>query len=191
MSQEGYTASEALAALAILGLAIGGLTTSISLIGTGQLKAQSYLRQSALQRSANTRLERLLQPEAPFRSDEGSRLSGDGTGFEFQCGKARCAVQLREDALVTRDASGAERALPLPKAEDPTIVYLGSYSQSDVWPPALAPPPAPSWQALRAVMIKSGGGDSDRTLVVARLWQEQRPDCEYDVVIQDCRGAGS
>jgi hypothetical protein len=37
MSDAGYTATEALAALAILGLAIGGLTAGLKVIGNGQL----------------------------------------------------------------------------------------------------------------------------------------------------------
>jgi hypothetical protein len=191
VSQDGYTASEALAALAILGLTVGGLSTSISLIGTEQLKAQGFSRQSALQRSANARLERLLQPEAPFRSDESQHLVGDDQGFEFTCGNARCSARLRGDTLVTRDRSGIEREQRLPKAQNPRITYLGSYSQVDAWPPAAQPAPAPSWQALRAVMIKDGDGVSARPLALARLWQQQRADCEYDIVVQDCRGAGS
>lgn len=191
MSQDGYTASEALAALAILGLTVGGLSTSIALIGTGQLKAQGSLQQSALQRSANARLEQLLQPEAPFRSDESQHLVGDDRGFEFSCGEARCAVSLRDAALVTRDSSGAERTMPLPKAQNPRIVYLGSYGQTNVWPPAVQPPPAPPWQALRAVMIQDEGRASVRPLAIVRLWNQQRSDCEYDIVAQDCRGAGS
>lgn len=191
MSQDGYTASEALAALAILGLTLGGLSTSIALIGTGQLKAQNLLRHSALQRSANARLESLLQPEAPFRSDENQHLVGDDQGFEFSCGAVRCLVRLSQNRLVTRDRSGAERSQALPQAQNPKIVYIGSYSQADIWPPAVLPAPAPPWQALRAVMIKDGSDAVARPLAIAALWRQQRADCEYDIVVQDCRGAGS
>lgn len=190
--QDGYTAAEALAALAILGLAIGGLTTSMSLITAGQTKARARLEQSMLERAADQRLENLLARDAPFRSDQTNHLVGDGQRLEADCGGSqRCMGQIADGVLRIRRGDGSETSLRLPDGEAPHFVYVGSYSISSIWPPAALPPPAPSWQTLGAVMIQSKSGDEEKPLVVAKIWRQQRADCEYDVVIQDCRGAAS
>jgi hypothetical protein len=187
---DGYTAAEALAALSILGLAMAGLTTSMGLIGKGQLKARAQLEQSMLQRAADQKLERLLAREAPFRSDQASHLVGGDHSFEVGCGGAqRCVVRIDDGALAVRDHNGIEASLRLPDGQEPRFVYIGSYNSSDVWPPAPLPPPAPAWQSLDAVMIQSQVDGSEKPLAVAKVWLQQRVDCEYDVVIQDCRGA--
>lgn len=190
--QDGYTAAEALAALAILGLAMGGLATSMSLITAGQTKARARLEQSMLERAANQRLENLLARDAPFRSDQTNHLVGDEQGFEADCGAAlRCTARIDEGRLRIRKGDGTITALNLPDGDAPHFVYVGSYSSSAVWPPAPLPPPAPSWQTLGSVLIQSRSGNEEKPLVVAKVWRQQRADCEYDVVIQDCRGAAS
>lgn len=188
--QDGYTAAEALAALAILGLAMGGLTTSMGLIAKGQLKARERVEQSMLQRAADQRLERLLAREAPFRSDQVAHLVGDERGLEVDCGGAqRCAVRIEDERLIVRDRDGQETSLKLPEGDAPKFRYLGSYRSSDVWPPATMPPPAPAWQSLHGVAILGETAAKEKTLALAKVWRQQRADCEYDVVIQDCRGA--
>lgn len=190
--QDGYTAPEALAALAILGLAMSGLTTSIGLISAGQAKARARLEQSVLERTADQRLEHLMSLDAPFRSDQASHLIGDGQVLQVDCGNGqRCAARIEDGNLTLRGGDGAEKSYRLPDGENPHFVYVGSYSASDIWPPAPLPPPAPSWQTLGAVMIQSKEGTKDKPLVIAKVWRQQRADCEYDVVIQDCRGAAS
>ena len=187
---DGYTAAEALAALAILGLAMAGLTTSMGLIGAGQQKAREQLQQAVAQRAVNERLERLLAIGAPFRSDEADQLIGDSQDLEIDCGGARCAARIQDGQLIFRSGAGSEKALQLPQGEAPRFVYVGSYSTGEIWPPSALPPPAPSWQVLKAIVIQSDVNKAKIPLAVARVWRQQRTDCEYDVVIQDCRGAG-
>jgi type II secretory pathway pseudopilin PulG len=190
--QEGYTAAEALAALAILGLAMAGLTTSMQLITAGQAKARARLEQSMFERAVDQRLEALLARDAPFRSDQTSHLFGDRQSLDVDCGNGqRCSARIEDGDLKIRSADGDEKSYRLPEGDDPHFVYIGSYSTSDIWPSAALPPPAPSWQTLGAVMIQSMSQDQQKPLVVAKVWRQQRADCEYDVVIQDCRGAAS
>ena len=190
--QDGYTAAEALAALAILGLAMGGLTTSMRIISMGQAKAQARLEQTVLERTADQRLERLLALDAPFRSDQTTHLVGNGQALEVDCGASqRCAARIENGSLTIQGGDGVQKAYRLPEGEAPRFVYIGSYSASDIWPPAALPPPAPSWQTLGAVIVQAKSGEEDRPLVTAKVWRQQRTDCEYDVVIQDCRGAAS
>lgn len=190
--QDGYTAAEALAALAILGLAMGGLTTSMGLITASQTKARARVEQSVFERAADQRLERLIARDAPFRSDQTTHLVGARSALEVDCGDGRrCAARIENDALIIRDGRGEETRLRLPDGEAPSFRYIGSYSASDLWPPAPLPPPAPAWQTLNAIAIVSKNEVGERPLVVAKIWRQQRADCEYDVVIQDCRGGGS
>jgi hypothetical protein len=188
--QDGYTAAEALAALSILGLAMAGLTTSMTLIAKGQLKARQQLEQSMLERAVDQRLERLLGRDAPFRSDQLDHLVGDAQRLEVDCGgPQRCVVRVEDESLIVRDRDGRETSLRLPAGETPKFRYLGSYNASSVWPPVAMPPPAPAWQSLDGVAIVSQVDTKETTLAVAKVWRQQRADCEYDVVIQDCRAA--
>jgi hypothetical protein len=188
--QDGYTAAEALAALAILGLAMGGLTASMGLIGLGQRTARAQLEQSARERTIDQRLELMLAHGAPFRSDQIGNLVGDGQSLGLDCGGGRrCAARIEGDLLVIQSQSGSESKLGLPRGDQPRFVYVGSYSASDIWPPR--PLPAPAWQSLKAVVVQSQIGGREKPLALAKVWRQQRVDCEYDVVIQDCRGGGS
>lgn len=190
--QDGYTAAEALAALAILGLAMGGLATSMGLITASQAKARARVEQSVFERAADQRLERLIARDAPFRSDQATHLVGAKSALEVDCGDGRrCRARIEKGVLTIRDGRGDETSLRLPGGEAPFFRYIGSYSAGDLWPPAPMPPPAPAWQTLSAIAIVSEDEAGERPLALAKIWRQQRADCEYDVVIQDCRGAGS
>lgn len=191
MKQDGYTAVESLVALAIIGLAMGGLTSSIYLVIKAQERTQSRLIDTARQRAASDRIEQLLLPEAPFRSDEPARLSGDDKGFEMSCGEQKCSVRLEAGKLYLRAAGGAERELRLPAGErGSALSYIGSNGVSARWPPLPLPPPAKSLEILRAVVV-NGASVGAKPVLVAKIWTQQRYDCEYDIVIQDCRKAGT
>lgn len=190
--EDGYTTAEALAALAILGLAMAGLTTSLGLVGAGQAKSRMRVEQAVLQRTADQALDRLVAFSPPFRSDQASHLVGDADGFEVDCLEARrCGARIDNGELVVLGRDGLETRTRLPTGQAPRFVYVGSYSANKTWPPAPMPPPAPAWQTLSAVLIQSTSQTGDKPLAMARVWRQQRADCEYDVVIQDCRNAAS
>jgi type II secretory pathway pseudopilin PulG len=189
---EGYTTAEALAALAILGLAMAGLTTSMGLIRASQAKARDRVEQTILQRTAGQRLERLLSYDPPFSSDQNDHFIGDARGFELDCRAGRrCSARFDKDVLITVTGDGREARSRLPQGAAPRFVYLADGGTSDIWPPSPKPPPAPALQALSGVMIRGDGPNGEKPLALAKVWRQQRADCEYDLVLQDCRGAGS
>jgi hypothetical protein len=186
VSRDGYTATEALAALAIIGLALGGLTSSLHVIGRSQTATAAVLTNAVSMRSAETGLTQLLALRGPFRSDEADNFQGDPDGFSFTCGVSRCAA-----AIVGTDLRLNPENQPalLARLGQPRLrfAYLSDLGASPVWPPAQPPPPAPQWEVLKAVLVTNGDDAQAAPVVVARLWADQSPGCEYDPIIQDCR----
>ncbi|KQV58697.1 MULTISPECIES: hypothetical protein [unclassified Caulobacter] len=188
MSQDGYTAAEALAALAILGLAIGGLTSGLMLIGRHQGQAQAALNDVERRRAMESQLTLALSTGGIFRSDDANGLRGDSRTMDFPCAGGRCAARLEGASLVLEDAGG-ERTTRLPTTADLRFEYLTASNASAIWPPTPRPPPAPAWEPLRAVVVRKSSSSSDEPVALARLWLQQKPACEYDLISQDCRGA--
>jgi hypothetical protein len=190
MSDAGYTLVEALAALVMIGLAMGGLTVGIGVVSGAQSRATDAVAAAQAGHAAQAALERALQPLSPFRAHDGGRLTGDRTGFAYACGEDRpCRVDLQPAAkgpvLAMTDAAGVRRiALRRPGAVH--FLYQGSlYADTptalDAWPPTDA-----QRQALKAILVVDDAAE-DRPLVTAKLWAEQPGRCDFDVVMQDCR----
>jgi hypothetical protein len=184
--QGGYTAPEALAALVVIGLALGGLTTGLSIVSKGQANAQGLLQTSAQLRAAGLALTGLISPQAPFRSDDDNGFAGDPKAFEFSCGARRCGASLEQSVLVTRDATGRVLRRPLPAIKAIRFSYVGSRGDNLLWPPMGATSPG-AWQPLRAVVLQGLVRSTWVPMVLAPIAEEQRYDCEYDIVSQDCR----
>lgn len=187
MSQDGYTATEALAALAIVGMAVGSLAAGMKVVGLAEGRASSAIAPTVAYRTASSALDALFRGHGPFRSNRPQDFHGDRSGFQFACGEARCTARLDGSALVLTDADGASNRITLPSSGGVHLTYASLLGASDVWPPAQPPPPAPQWEVLSGVEISD---DSDAAaLAFAPLWQQQSASCQFDVVTQDCRGA--
>lgn len=186
MNDAGYTATEALAALAIIGLAIGGLTSGMQVIGRAQSATSATLKHADAVRTANRKLSQLLAQNGPFRSDRPGDFQGDTTGFSFPCAAGSCGARVEGGTLVvTRGA--AREAIVLPTGPVPTFRYGGTLSLGEVWPPPRLPPPAPQWQVLQSVALADSVSDTSEVVAVSHLWVQQAANCEFDTVIQDCR----
>lgn len=183
MSEDGYTAADALAALAIVGLAITGLLGGLRVIGVAQAGVGATLDQAVSIRTAGLELQSLLAGEGPFRSDARDGLVGEADAFSFPCGAGRCGARLESGRLVVED-EGVGRTVALPRTRDLRFEYVGALSADRTWPPAPLPAPAPAWQPLRTVLLK----DANTTVATAQVWAAQTADCEFDVVTRDCRG---
>lgn len=182
MSDDGYTLAEALAALAILGLAIGGLGVVVSLIARQQLAAVRLHDRLADARAADRALDRLTAGADP------GDLTGDADDLSFACGQIRCAATLRpagrRTLLILRDRTGGERRLRL-RDQGLGFRYVGPRSAVEAWPEAAGRDEAAA-EPPRAIVLRAQEG---RALAVTRLWRREPRDCQFDAVVGACRTA--
>jgi prepilin-type N-terminal cleavage/methylation domain-containing protein len=187
MTDAGYTLTETLAALAVLGMAVGGLSLGAQVIGPLQLSTSKVVRQLQSARSTQQKLEQLLAQGAPFSSQLPDQLSGDAAGFHFACGgPAPCTAQIvagdKGDQLKIGSGPASTNAVSLPLAGPAHFVYRGSKGPGDVWPPS-----DPARQALKSITLLRTTKQGDVTVIEAKVWAEQRAQCDFDSVMQDCR----
>jgi prepilin-type N-terminal cleavage/methylation domain-containing protein len=187
MSDDGYTLAEMLAALTILGLAMGGLGLVVSLIARQQLTANRIQARLVDERAADQALTRLLvQAEA-------DDIRGDGRNLSFTCGEATCGASLRADGrrtlLVLQDRSGPGRRLRL-RRPNLGFSYVDGLGAVGAWPrPTGATTNSPGTSAkdrsLRAVLLTAP--DASAPLAVGRVWSREPRDCQFDGIIGACR----
>jgi hypothetical protein len=188
MNRDGYTLAEALAALLMVGLAVGGLTQAVMVIGRVQAKAAVAIHDDAGLREAGHGLSRLLADTGPFASDtDGFR--GDAQALDFACGPAaRCSAHLSDTGGAPRlilDFGGKTRTVALPAGAPLAFAYESADGRGDAWPPRAAP----KRLTLRAVTLSRLSPQGADLITRARIWSEQPADCLYDMIVQDCRKA--
>ena len=185
MSEAGYTLAEMLAALAILGLTVAGLTEGTRVIGRLQAKATGAAQAAAADRRAETALDGLMAGQGPFVSDGRGDLRGDTSSFEFGCGAGRCGAAIVKDRgrtwLVVH--RGGQRQRTALAAEGATFSYADSEGSASLWPSG-----SPRPQVLTAVLLRASERGGDRTLAAAHLWIEEPRNCVFDAIAQGCRG---
>lgn len=183
MNDAGYTLVETLTAMAVLALAIGGLSAGLQVLARQQSGVGRVVGDSQAMRNAQAGLDRLFEGRGPYRSHQPQQFSGDARGFTFDCGQAQaCSAALVEEgggvSMAIRDGGAAGR-LPLRVPGPARFTYQGARGVSETWPPA-----GPR-QALRVVAVVREPDSA--TLIKTRLWIEQPLRCDFDVVLQDCR----
>lgn len=190
MNDAGYTLVEMLAALAILGLAMGGLAEGMAAIGRAQSGATSLLMTQRSWARANRDLSRLFQEQGPFQSGETPSLKGDATNLSFPCGAQKCSARLigrkGDPVLEVSGADGWRDAVALPGQSGAHFSYVDEEEQHPAWPP----PGDHGRRKVRSVMVLTGQSAAPSSVAGARLWIEQPPDCAYDMIIADCRARG-
>jgi len=175
----GYTLAETLAALLIIGLAMGLLFQGVQGLGKLQARAVTSARETRSLAAAERALEDLLTENVRIGAD----LTGDASGLSFACGSSTCSANLeaaggKTTLRIVRGKAAQSHAIG--GGEPVKLVYEGEDGRYDNWPP-------PDRQtALRGVSVVGAAG-GERPLIVARPWIEQPTHCEFDMIARACR----
>lgn len=187
MTDAGYTLTETLAAMAVISLAVGGLSLGAQVIGGAQLRTAQVVSQLQSLRDAQERLETLMGRGAPFVVQRPEDLSGDASGFRFTCAAAApCEARLAASDTTTTltisrgDPAAKPMAVSFPGAA--RFVYRNADAASDAWPPS-----GPTRQALRSVSLVTSDPKGEAAILVAKVWSVQLARCGFDPITQDCR----
>jgi hypothetical protein len=186
MSEAGYTATEALAALFIIGLAVSGVASGLAAVGKTHAIATEVTAESVRLRTAEDALTRLTAGQGPFRADEPQGFHGDATSFTFACGQQRCGARVTGRKLIVFRGDKIDLEGEVPSADALSFGYAAPTRIVGTWPPAAPPGPETRPETLRAIAMFSGD-EPDVPLTMSPIWIGQRADCEFDVTVRDCR----
>ncbi|MBO9709877.1 MAG: hypothetical protein J7521_16875 [Caulobacter sp.] len=185
MSDDGYTLAEAMAALVMVGLAIGGIAQASFMFG-------KLSRAAVGQAVVGGRLDRAQTDLAGFMSQAGPVVDEAASGFDgaertlaFDCGDDRCSAELAsasgQTRLILRQRGRRAMIRALGDRARARFVYLDERGVQPRWPSGQAAAPRPV--ALRAVALVDG----DVPLAVAPVWARQPATCGFDSISGDCR----
>ena len=190
MSEDGYTLAETLVALATIGLAMGGLTAGVRLIGLNQASTNQGLIAGHELRAADQVFSKLLAVQGPFASDDLQPLHGAAQAFSFDCGAPKpCSAQLAgaHGVLNLMIQSQTEATLArLPDVWRAHFLYVGSRTEGTIWPPNDKDP-----EVLQSVVLVEDSSHGATPLAVAPVWREEGVNCVFDPVVGNCRKDGA
>jgi prepilin-type N-terminal cleavage/methylation domain-containing protein len=186
MKDEGYTLVEMLVAIAIIGLAFGGLSESAKVVSMLQAGAGKASADASARDTAQRDLNRFLADTGPFLSTGAGSFIGKAGGFSFDCGNgATCQAQIQSGAgktwLVTSVAGQPGISVRVPAGAQ--FRYVDVSGQQAIWPTAEVEP-----TQLHSISLI----DADAygfPIATTRLSVDERPGCVFDVVAQGCRAA--
>lgn len=180
MKDEGYTLAEALAAMLILGLAMGGLVEGARVLGRLQTPVVAARRDDQALRRAEAAVAGLMRRRAG-----GDRtLTGDVQGLRFTCGAEPCGLSVDQagpNAFLTIKRGEVAQTFSLPHAGKISLVYMARDGRFDRWP-QLGPA-----RDLTGIMVVGTTAQGELPLVVARSWIEHPKACEFDMIAKGCR----
>ena len=185
MNDHGYTLAEMLAALVMIGLAVGGLTMGVRVIGHGEAQVAHATTEGGNLRTLQDALSTLLNNAGPFRTKDNATFQGAGSAFSFICSAPTpCSASLtksgEEMALQVRRMDGSAARFGIVDSGPMHFEYVGSQSRNQNWPP-----PPPISDVLRSVELVR---DADGAAIAStRIWREQPADCAFDPISGDCR----
>lgn len=178
MSDEGYTLAEMLAALTILGLAIGGLGLVTNVISRQQWTANQIHARLVEDRAADQGLGRWLA------GLDASELSGAARSLSAPCGAGTCRARVegegRRTLLVLDNGAGTVRRLPL-RQSNPRFSFIHLGGSAPAWPLSSGEESS----TLKAVRLSDP--DAIVPTALARAWTLESRDCQFDAVAGACR----
>lgn len=190
MKQDGYTLAETMAALVMIGLAIGGLGQATYVIGRLNRAAGDQVAVARRVAGAQRALGDLLAQAGPFRARDDAGFNGHGASFAFPCDQGRrCGAELvagrDQTTLVIQRGGRATASRALGRLDDPRFAYRDAAGLHDVWPSA--DDPEDRGRTLEAIALVTGPGDAPRPMAVASVWAQQAADCQFDSISGECR----
>lgn len=184
MSDDGYTLAEMLAALAILGMAMGGLGLVVNLIARQQLASNRVSTRLMDDRAADGALALWLTEQ------DSQTLNGDDRRLSATCGPTTCTARLEADeqrtVLILQARSGPARRLRL-RQRDVRFGYLDARGAAAAWPRPDARDEDVQDAAPRAILLAAHAARTVAPLAVARVWTREPRDCQFDAIIGTCR----
>jgi hypothetical protein len=182
----GYTLGEVLIALFVIGLAMGGLATGVSLVARQQARAMTVAHDARSLRAVHESLDRFLEGQGPFVGPGSEVFEGTSESFHFHCGvDDDCRVWLASapGGMALHFAGpGVRREAPLPGVRSAQFVYAGSRTIGPVWPAD-----AQTVQPLKSIGLMAETSAGSIPLANVRLWIDQSPYCDFDAILKDCR----
>jgi prepilin-type N-terminal cleavage/methylation domain-containing protein len=181
LSEDGYTLAEMLVAIAIIGLAFGGLSESARVLGRMQSGALSAQADARARGGAQLAIERVLAGQGPFLSSGVGGFVAAPDRFNFDCSGGRCGARIDSNSagtfLVPLQPTGSR-----PAVRTAARVSFG-YADLDgaAWPSADAPA-----RPLRSISLVGADGFPIATWTVS---VQEPAGCVFDVVAQGCRAA--
>ncbi len=192
MTEDGYTLAEALAAMLILGLSVGGMVKGADAIGQFERRTATAAASTVKSKALDTQLKRLLSEAGPFLSDGEGGFVGGANALSFPCAST-CRADLVSEgagAKLKIKVLGRDQTLELgavARGSRPLrFQYESNTGSFDRWPPLDNADPGQIPAALRKVSLIGGSGE---TLADVRLWPEQSRDCAFDSIARLCRKA--
>jgi prepilin-type N-terminal cleavage/methylation domain-containing protein len=187
VNEAGYTLTEVLAAMAVIGLAAGGLSLGMQVLGAQQGNVGAIVLKMQDVRAAEAWLTRRLAEHAPFRAQAPETLSGGAEGFRFDCNAAApCSAELKApegNTVLTLTGGDAVRRFRLPgDGQTARFVYTGGGHLHAAWPPT-----GGGGRSLASIALVQGEGHAASPILNVRIHADQPLDCAFDAVLGDCR----
>ena len=189
MNDHGYTLAEALTALLMIGLAMGGLTESVNVLAHASTRAEG-IRVRAQSFSVGRRaFASLPQDLGPFLVGPGGEpaawLRGSDREASFACAsRTACSVRLiPEGAALRIDVASGDRtrSFVAPGASQARLAYLSAIDGqvSDAWPNGR------NKDRLAAIELHA----DEVVLAELRLPKSQEGACTFDIGMGGCMSA--
>lgn len=172
--KRGYTLVEMLAAIAVIGLTLGGLTEGGRVIAAYQKRGGDLVANLA----DTDQFARAVQDLATRSS--AADLSGDATRFQSKCGSEACSIALGPTAKSKSEAvisTGSQRRIYLLPG-GASFRYQTTEGLRDRWP---SDDPYEHLHGI-AIITRSGA-----PVAYAQTQDIEPFGCEYDVIAMACR----